>query len=68
VSLIREGQVNPWLFTNHPMRPGDLPDGYMWSLGLLYLVFAIAVAILYFPCRWFAGLKARSRAAWLSYL
>ena len=68
VSLIREGQVNPWLFTNHPMRPGDLPDGYMWNLGLLYLVFAIAVGILYFPCRWFAGLKARSRAAWLSYL
>jgi len=68
VSLIREGQVNPWLFTNHPMRPGDLPDGYMWNLGLLYLVFAIALCILYFPCRWFAGLKARSRAAWLSYL
>jgi hypothetical protein len=50
------------------MRPGDLPDGYMWNLGLLYLVFAIAVGILYFPCRWFAGLKARSKAGWMSYL
>jgi uncharacterized membrane protein len=68
VSLIREGQVDPWLFTNHPMRPGDLPDGYVWNLGLLYLVFAIAIGILYFPCRWFAGLKAKSRAGWMSYL
>ena len=68
VSLIRFGNVDPWLFTNHPMRNPQAPEAYVWSLGLLYLVFAIAVAILYFPCRWFAGLKARSRTAWLSYL
>jgi uncharacterized membrane protein len=68
VSLIRFGNVDPWLFTNHPMRNPPAPETYVWSLGLLYLVFAIAVAILYFPCRWFAGLKARSQAGWLSYL
>ncbi len=68
VSLIREGQIDPWLFTNHPMRPGDLPDGYMWSLGLLYLVFFVAVGILYFPCRWYAEYKRRSNAWWVSYL
>ena len=66
--VIRFGNVDPWLFTNHPMRNPQAPEAYVWSLGLLYLVFAIAVAILYFPCRWFAGLKARSRTAWLSYL
>jgi uncharacterized membrane protein len=68
VSLIREGVVDPWLFTNHPLAPGRLPPGYMWSLPLLYLVFAIVVALLYFPCRWFARLKATRKSPWLSYL
>jgi uncharacterized membrane protein len=68
VSLIRVGHVDPWLFANHPMYMPPPPEGYPWSLGLLYLVFAIAVGVLYFPCRWFGGLKARSRARWLGYL
>ena len=28
----------------------------------------VNVALLYYPCRWFADVKRRSRAAWLSYL
>jgi len=68
VSKLREGSVNPWLFANHPMNPGPVPDGYMWSLGLLYLVLAIAIALLYLPCRWFADLKSRRRNPWLAYL
>ena len=68
VSLVRTGGVDPWLFTNHPMAPGDLPQGYMWSLALLYLVCAIAVVLLYFPCRWYADLKARRGDWWLKYL
>ena len=68
VSLAREGQVNPWLFGNHPMAPPPVPDGYVWSLGLLYLVFAICVTALYFPCRWFANLRERRAGGWLSYL
>jgi hypothetical protein len=44
------------------------PDGYVWSLGLLYMVTIIAVVLLYWPCRWFADLKRRSKASWLSYL
>jgi uncharacterized membrane protein len=68
VSLIREGAVNPWLFTNHPMDNPPPPAGYTWSLALLYLVWAIAIAILYVACRWFAGLKARRKDWWLSYL
>jgi hypothetical protein len=68
VSLVREGAINPWLFTNHPMAPGRVPDGYTWSLPLLYGVFAVVVVLLYFPCRWFARLKATRRSAWLSYL
>jgi uncharacterized membrane protein len=68
VSLLREGHVNPWLFTNHPAGSPPAPDGYMWSLGLLYLVWAIAICILYAACRWFAGIKARRTDWWLSYL
>jgi uncharacterized membrane protein len=67
VSLLREGRVNPWLFGNHPMMPPPVPDGYMWSLPLLYLVFAIVIAILYLPCRWFAEKKKSQPDGWLRY-
>ena len=68
VSQVRLGQVSPWLFANHPMGNPPPPDGYTWSLGTLYAVWAIAIVLLYFPCRWFAGLKARRKEWWLSYL
>ena len=70
VSLIRLGSVSPWLFTNHPMGNPPAPDGYTWSLGLLYLVWAIAIVMLYFPSRWYADLKARRSdlGRWLRYL
>jgi hypothetical protein len=45
-----------------------VPAGYTWSLGLLYLVTAAAVVALYFPCRWYANLKARRGERWLTYL
>jgi len=68
VSAIRLGAVSPWLFTNHPMANPPAPEGYPWSLGLLYLVWAIAIVLLYFPNRWYAELKARRRDWWLKYL
>ena len=70
VSKIRTGTVDPWLFTNHPMGNPPAPDGYTWSLGLLYLVWAIAIVILYFPCRRYADLKVRrsDQSRWLKYL
>jgi uncharacterized membrane protein len=68
VSKIRLGFVSPWLFTNHPMGNPGPPDGYMWSLPLLYLVWAIAIVLLYFACRWFAELKAKRDDWWLRYL
>jgi uncharacterized membrane protein len=68
VSKIRLGFVSPWLFTNHPMGNPEPPPGYVWSLPLLYLVWGIAIVLLYFPCRWFAGLKAARNDWWLKYL
>jgi hypothetical protein len=53
---------------NHPMAPGRAPQGYVWPLGLLYAVWAVCVVALYFPCRWFAAVRATRKSTWLSYL
>ena len=43
--------------------------GHGWfGLPGVYLVWICVVAALYLPCRWFAGVKARRRDWWLSYL
>jgi uncharacterized membrane protein len=53
---------------------GALSRQYMMNapLGLplpaVYVGWVAAVAMLYPACRWFAGVKRRSTAAWLSYL
>jgi uncharacterized membrane protein len=69
VSFFRSGTFEPWLFENHPMMVPPPPDGYTWSLPLLYLVTVVVVVLLYIPCRWFAAVRQRRRdLAWLSYL
>jgi len=68
VSKIRLGEVSPWLFTNHPMGNPPAPDGYTWSLPLLYLVWVVSLVLLYLACRWYAALKARRTDWWLHYL
>ncbi|HEY6547642.1 MAG TPA: hypothetical protein VI589_07040, partial [Vicinamibacteria bacterium] len=68
VSRLRLGEVSPWLFANHPMGNPPAPEGYVWGLGLLYVVWAAVILLLYVPCRWFAGLKASRKDWWLSYL
>lgn len=44
------------------------PPGYGHNLPFIYLMWALAVGILYFPCKWFMDLKARRREWWLSYI
>ena len=68
ISLVRTPEATPWLFLNHPLRIPPPPEGYVWSLGLLYAVWAAVVWALFFPTRWFAALKARRRGGWTSYL
>jgi uncharacterized membrane protein len=48
--------------------PPFYPRGYGISLPGVYLVWIGVIALLYPFCRWVAGIKARSRAWWLSYL
>jgi uncharacterized membrane protein len=49
-----------------PFSPS--PPQAMFSLPIVYLIWIAVVAVLYFPCRWFANLKARRHDWWLSYL
>ena len=62
---IRDGQTHAEWFASAPYV--SVPPEQRWSLALLYLVFVIAVAALYFPCRWFVGVKKRSRHPLLRY-
>jgi hypothetical protein len=45
---------NDW-YTTAPFS--NVPPGNTWSLGLLYLVFVIDVAILFFISKWYAPRK-----------
>lgn len=44
------------------------PEGYGVGLVGVYLVWLLALAILYPFCRWMAGIKSRRKDWWLSYL
>jgi uncharacterized membrane protein len=68
ISLVRTPQHTSWLFANHPMLPPDVPPDYRWPLWLLYLVTALVVFALYFPCRWYARVKAERPRAWMRYV
>ena len=60
--------MNRWLFENHPLMVPEAPPGYTWRLPLLYLVTAVAVAMLYPACRWYGQLKANTRHPLLTLL
>jgi uncharacterized membrane protein len=46
----------------------EVPDDYGHGLPVVYLTWLAVVALLYFPCAWFAAYKQRHRVWWLSYL
>ena len=47
---------------------GSLPTGSGYSLWIVYIAWAFAIVILYFPCRWYSRYKATHTHWWLSYL
>jgi uncharacterized membrane protein len=65
VTILREGVAHPEWYATAPFT--SVPAEHRWSLPLLYLVFAVVVAVLYFPCRWYSGAKVRQNT-WLRYL
>jgi uncharacterized membrane protein len=69
VAYARYGTAH-WFFESPSLDryPFTAPPGWGYSLPVVYLVWALVVLALFPLCRWFAGVKSRSEAVWLSYL
>jgi uncharacterized membrane protein len=66
VNALRGAGYHPDWYATAPFA--SVPANAQWSLPLLYLTWAIVVALLYVPCRWFAALKSARRDSWLRYV
>jgi len=69
VCLLRYGSAH-WMFESPNLvnYPFSAPPGWGFPLPVVYAAWAAVVIGVYPLCRWFAGVKARSGAAWVSYL
>lgn len=72
LALVRYGSA-AWAFIFHPVPsmggPVKLyPPEFGYNLWVAYAVWAVIVIGLYPACRWFAGVKARRKDWWMSYL
>lgn len=70
LTALRHGADAPFLWLPPPTlgTPRDqFPADYGWGLWVVYAVWALVVVLAYPLCRWFAGLKQRRAARWLSY-
>jgi uncharacterized membrane protein len=65
LGLIQGGKL---LQLNVVTAPQAIPSWYGVSLPGVYLAWALVVVLMYLPCRWYAGLKARRNEWWLRYL
>lgn len=53
----------------HTAPYADVPEDHRWGLPLLYLVFILVEALLYFACRWYARYKhSHTEKIWLKYI
>jgi hypothetical protein len=61
VALMRTPDQVGWLFAPHPMGSPPVPEGYRWSLWLLYAIAVVAVILLWFPCRALAARRGQGQ-------
>ena len=66
VWYLRDGRVGAERFNAAPYV--SMPPVERWSLGLLYLTFAVVVALLYPLCRWYARRKSERPSPWMRYI
>ena len=64
----RYGHIH-WMFQSPSLAnfPITQPPGWGLALPFVYLIWAVVVIAMYPLCRWFAAVKQRSGAPWLSY-
>jgi len=60
------GAFNPDWFATAPYT--GVPRMFRWSLPQLYLVYVIALVILYPMCKWYATVKFTKPKAWMRYI
>jgi uncharacterized membrane protein len=61
------GKPTEYFFSNLAVSPPP-PAGTGFGLPTVYALWILGVLLLYPVCRWYAGVKARRRDWWLSYL
>jgi uncharacterized membrane protein len=61
------GKPVRWMFASDSFITGP-PPGVGFNLAVVYVCWIAGVLLLYPLCKWFAGVKARRRDWWLSYL
>lgn len=64
LALVQGGELRRIPVVNDP---GSIPSWYGVSLFGVYVAWALVVALMYIPCRWYSGLKARRNDWWLRY-
>lgn len=67
IASVVAGKPTDYLFSNLAFSPPP-PAGTGFGLGTVYALWILGVLLLYPLCRWFAGVKARRRDWWLSYI
>ncbi len=61
------GRPVAWMFDSQSLINGA-PPGVGFNLAVVYACWIAGIILLYPLCKWFAGVKARRRDWWLSYL
>ena len=57
-----------WLLRGGFMLGQPSGGAYGHGLPVVYAIWLAIVLLLYFPCRWFMGVKQRRRDWWLAYI
>jgi uncharacterized membrane protein len=67
VNIISRGGMHHEWYNSAPYA--WVPEESRWSLGMLYLVFILDVAMLYFLCKWYAAYKLQHpQKAWTKFI
>jgi uncharacterized membrane protein len=73
LSLLRVVNIVLIVCSGLPMKSDGSPivwqaQGFGYPLWIIYLIWIIILAALYFPCKWYGNYKKTHRQWWLSYL